>query len=91
LRQVNPNERPQWELCRINLSNKKSIMKKNIGAADGIVRLLISIVSICYAIIWGPWWLALIAVALIPTVYAIWCPIWEVLGINTNKGESQHS
>lgn len=66
-------------------------MKKNIGAADGIVRLLITIVLLCYAVIVGPWWIGLFSLPLIVTVYAIWCPLYEVLGINTNKGETQHS
>jgi len=66
-------------------------MKRNIGAADGFVRLLIGIVLICYAILVGPWWLGLISIIPIGTTVAMWCPLWELLGINTNKEEASHS
>ncbi|MES2622607.1 MAG: DUF2892 domain-containing protein [Bacteroidota bacterium] len=66
-------------------------MKKNIGAADGFVRLLIAIVLICYAILVGPWWLALIAIVPIATTVAMWCPLYEMFGTSTNKEEASRS
>jgi hypothetical protein len=66
-------------------------MKKNIGAADGFIRLLIGIALICYAILAGPWWIALLSIIPIGTTAAIWCPLYEVLGVSTNKEETPQS
>ena len=60
-------------------------MKKNIGAFDGFVRLLVAMALIVYGILVGPLWLAWLAIIPIATVFAIWCPVYELLGISTDK------
>ena len=62
---------------------KSNTMKKNIGAFDGVIRIILAIVIIFYAGLKGPWWLGFIA--LIPTVSAgmFYCPLYDMMGMNT--------
>jgi Flp pilus assembly protein TadB len=67
-------------------------MKVNIGAFDGWVRTLLFLVSVCYAILAGGYaWLWVIPTAILfATVVLMWCPLYEVLGINTNTDKEIH-
>ena len=58
-------------------------MKKNVGAFDGFFRMLIALVIIFYAGLVGPWWLGFIALVPIATAALFYCPIWDIVGVNT--------
>ena len=63
-------------------------MKKNVGAFDGLFRMLLAVSIIFYAGLAGPWWLGFIALVPIATATLFYCPILDLIGISTN-GESE--
>ena len=65
-------------------------MKKNIGAFDGVMRIIIAIVIICYAGLKGPWWVGFLALIPIVTAAVFYCPLWDIVGVNTNDAAEQH-
>jgi hypothetical protein len=70
---------------------KLNIMKKNVGAFDGLVRILLAIAIIFYAGLIGPWWLGFIAIVPIATATLSYCPIWDMIGIQTFHEGQAHS
>ncbi len=69
-------------------------MKTNLSSFDGWFRTLLFIVSICYAIMaGGTSWLWIIPTGILfVTAVLGWCPIYEMLGLNTEKEkEKSHS
>ena len=58
-------------------------MKKNVGAMDGVLRLIFAFIIFAYAILVGPWWIALIAIIPIATAGAFYCPLYDVAGVST--------
>ena len=67
-------------------------MKKNVGSVDKIVRFIIAIVALYVAytgMVVSPWNYVLYGVAAIMVLTALvgTCPIFSILGINTNKAK----
>lgn len=62
-------------------------MKKNIGTADRIVRILVGVVIAAAGLYYRSWWGL---VALVPFITAATgtCWLWSLLGINTCKDGS---
>jgi hypothetical protein len=60
-------------------------MKKNIGSADAIIRIIVGLFLLSL-IFWGPktWW-GLIGLIPIVTVFIGYCPPYALLGISTRK------
>ena len=69
-------------------------MKKNVGhPLDKTARIIVGVilVSLVFSLEGAVRWLGLVGVVPIVTVFVGWCPIWEILGINTSKsGDSEH-
>ncbi len=66
-------------------------MKKNVGAFDGVARMLLAFALIAYGILAGPWWIALLSVVPIVTAALFYCPIYDVAGMNTcDSSEASH-
>lgn len=63
-------------------------MKTNIGAFDGAFRTLIFIVSVIYAVMLGQWLWVIPAAILFASATLMWCPLYAMLGIHTNKDEA---
>jgi hypothetical protein len=59
-------------------------MKKNIGGVDRIVRGVLGVALIAWALMGGPIW-AWIGVLLLATALISWCPLYIPFGISTNK------
>jgi hypothetical protein len=57
-------------------------MKKNIGGIDGFLRMLVAIVLILVSIVFGPWWLGLFSLPLIVTNYMMYCPVYDIVGLD---------
>ena len=57
-------------------------MKKNVGTADRIIRLIAGIVIIILGLVYQSWW-GVIGIIPILTAAAGWCPPYTLLGINT--------
>ena len=63
-------------------------MKRNVGAFDGVARLILSFVIFTYAILHGPWWIAFISIIPIATAALFYCPLYDIAGFSTcDKGE----
>lgn len=62
-------------------------MKKNVGAIDGVIRILIFMIGMIYAILTGAWYWMVPGTILLVTALVQWCPIYEVLGTGTLKDE----
>ena len=65
------------------LPYKSNNMKKNVGAFDGLIRMLIGVSIIFYAGLVGPWWLGFIALVPILNAAMFYCPIYDIAGIST--------
>ncbi len=67
-------------------------MKVNVGAFDGWFRILLFIVSICYAILAGGYaWLWVIPTTIfLATSVVMWCPLYAMFGISTNSDKEIH-
>ena len=59
-------------------------MKKNIGNADKIVRILLGVVIILSGIIFNSW-LGLIGIIPLGTALFEFCPLYMILGVSTQK------
>lgn len=62
-------------------------MKRNVGSADRILRLVVGIGIAIAGVIFESYW-GLIGVVLIATAIFSLCPIYLMLGIRTTKKES---
>ncbi len=65
-------------------------MKKNVGSADRIIRIILAIVfAILYfaKIVTGTWGIVLLVLAIIFLLTALisFCPLYVIFGINTCK------
>ena len=67
-------------------------MKVNVGAFDGWFRILLFIVSVCYAILVGGYaWLWVIPTTVFfATSVVMWCPLYAMFGISTNSDKEIH-
>lgn len=61
-------------------------MKCNVGSTDRIIRLVVGIGIAIGGVIFESYW-GLIGVVLIATAVFQFCPLYPLLGINTNKKE----
>ena len=57
-------------------------MKTNVGGIDKIVRILVGIALVAWALTGGPVW-AWIGVVPLATGVLGWCPAYTLLGMNT--------
>jgi hypothetical protein len=58
-------------------------MKKNVGAFDGLARMLLALIIIFYAGLVGPWWIGFIALVPVLSAALFYCPIYDIAGIST--------
>lgn len=59
-------------------------MTKNIGGLDRIIRIVLGVALIAWALMGGPIW-AWIGVVPLATAAIGWCPPYALLGIKTCK------
>jgi Protein of unknown function (DUF2892) len=57
---------------------------KNVGGIDKIVRIILGVGLIAWAIINGSYWAWIGIIPLITGIYG-WCPIYSFLGISTKN------
>lgn len=59
-------------------------MKKNVGSADRIFRIIIGLLAIGLGIGFQSWW-GIIGIVPLLTAIFNFCPLYTVAGISTNK------
>lgn len=59
-------------------------MKLNVGSTDRVIRILIGLALVAWALSTGPVW-AWIGVVPLATGIFQFCPLYTVLGVNTCK------
>lgn len=59
-------------------------MKKNVGKADMIIRIIIGIVIASVGIVYQSWW-GLIAIVPLLTAFINFCPLYTVMGCSTSS------
>ncbi len=59
-------------------------MKKNVGKADKIIRIILGLVIVAYGIIESSWW-GLIGLVPLFTAFVGFCPLYAPFKISTNK------
>ncbi len=57
-------------------------MKKNMGKADKIIRLVVGIVIITVGIMYQQWW-GIIGLVPVATSFLNFCPLYAIFGIKT--------
>jgi len=65
-------------------------MVKNVGSPDKIARYVIAVVAVIVALMVGAGsvlgiMLFVVAAVMVVTALLGFCPIWRIIGVNTNK------
>lgn len=69
-------------------------MKKNVGGFDGMIRTLIFITILCYAILAGTiaaWVWVIPAAIFFATAAFAWCPLYALFGWNSERDNINRS
>jgi hypothetical protein len=64
-------------------------METNVGGFDGAFRTLLFIVSLVVSILTGQWWWVLVGIIFFATAVFGFCPIYGIVGVNTDKKKTQ--
>jgi phosphotransferase system glucose/maltose/N-acetylglucosamine-specific IIC component len=64
-------------------------MIKNIGLMDKKIRILVSAIVAILAIIFHIWWLLIIPIVGLATVFIGFCPAYTLFKLNTNKSKNK--
>lgn len=64
-------------------------MVTNISGPDGAIRTLLFIIAMVYVIMGGSWLWLIPGTIMLVTAMLTWCPLYDMFGINTYKGEKQ--
>ena len=59
-------------------------MKKNMGKADRLVRIIIGIALLAFGLIYQQWW-GILGLIFVATSSVSICPLYTLLGIKTCK------
>jgi hypothetical protein len=60
-------------------------MKRNVGNAERVVRVVIGVVLLALVVVGPKTWWGLIGLVPIVTALWGWCPIWSTLGFSTHR------
>ena len=63
-------------------------MKRNVGKADAIFRIILGVVIIGIGVYFKTWW-GLLGILPIITALIRWCPLYVPLKLSTNKKDTQ--
>jgi hypothetical protein len=59
-------------------------MVKNVGTTDKIIRWILAVVFV-YLALKVSWWFWILAIIAAGTAFVGTCPIYKLIGMNTNK------
>ncbi len=71
-------------LVFFNLTFQEAEMKKNVGSADKVVRIILGVLILGWGIV-GQSWLGLIGIVPLATALMGSCPVYSLLGLSTEK------
>ncbi len=57
-------------------------MKKNVGSVDRVIRVILGLALIVFAVITKNWW-GFIGIVLILTAMMSYCPVYSLLRVST--------
>ena len=60
-------------------------MKRNVGGAERVVRVVIGVVLLALVVVGPKMWWGLIGLVPIVTALWGWWPIWSALGLSTHR------
>ena len=58
-------------------------MKKNVGSADKMIRIVLGVVIAALGIYFKSWW-GFVAIVPLTTAFMSWCPAFSLLGVSTS-------
>ena len=59
-------------------------MKKNVGSADKMIRIVLGVVIAALGIYFKSWW-GLVGIVPLATAFMNWCPAFSLLGVSSDK------
>ena len=59
-------------------------MKKNVGSADKMIRIVLGVVIVALGIYFKSWW-GLVGIVPLATAFMNWCPAFSLLGVSSDK------
>ncbi len=59
-------------------------MKKNVGSADKMIRIVLGVVIAALGIYFKSWW-DLVGIVPLATAFMNWCPAFSLLGVTSDK------
>ncbi len=59
-------------------------MKKNVGSADKIIRIILGVLIIVFGIYNQSWW-GLVGIVPLFTAFISWCPVYSLIGVSTER------
>lgn len=66
------------------ITNGELKMKKNVGSADKVIRIILGVAIIAFGIYTQSWW-GLVGIVPLFTAFIGWCPAYNLLGVSTDK------
>lgn len=59
-------------------------MRKNVGSADKVIRIILGVAIIAFGIYSQSWW-GLVGIVPLFTALVGWCPAYSLIGVSTDK------
>jgi hypothetical protein len=68
----------------ISRPKRRTKMKKNVGSADKVIRIILGVAIIAFGIYSQSWW-GLVGIVPLFTAFIGWCPAYNLIGVSTDK------
>ena len=59
-------------------------MKKNVGSADKVIRIILGVAIIAFGIYYQSWW-GLVGIVPLFTAFIGWCPAYSLIRVSTDR------
>ncbi len=59
-------------------------MKKNVGSADKVIRIILGVAIIAFGIYNQSWW-GLVGIVPLFTAFIGWCPAYSLIKVSTDR------
>ena len=68
----------------ISRPKRRTKMKKSVGSADKVIRIILGVAIIAFGIYNQSWW-GLVGIVPLFTAFIGWCPAYNLIGVSTDK------